>query len=257
MGGRVRRGARPRPEPVPVTGTEADLELAGTLHNLDSAGNYADWIYDIVAPYLGGSVLEIGAGHGTLTERLARGRAVTATDVSPRCVAVLEERYAGSPDVRVALADVRDAPSLGRFDAVVLINVLEHVADDTRAVRALARALAPGGHLVLVVPALRALFSDFDRRIGHYRRYERDELAVLAGAAGLDVVELRALNLVGAAAWWVMATRLGLTPTRRWATLTFDRFVVPVVSRVERRWPPPVGQSLLLVARLPREAPGG
>lgn len=237
---------------APASGAEADVELAGTLHNLDAAYNYADWIFALVIPYLGDRVLEVGAGHGTLTDRLARGRTVTATDVSPRCVALLEERYAGQANVTVVQGDVDDAPTLGRFDAVVLVNVLEHIAEDARAVRSLAQALAPGGHLVVLVPALRSLYSDFDRRIGHHRRYEREELRALAAGAGLEVVDLRAMNLVGAVAWWLLATKLGLTPTRRWAALTFDRLVVPVVCRLERRWPPPFGQSLLCVARAPR-----
>lgn len=236
---------------LPAPTSEADLELAGTLHNLDDATNYADWLCALIAPFLGQRVLEVGAGHGTLTDRLARGRTVTATDVSPRCVALLQERYARSENVTVVAAHVDDAPSLGRFDAVVLVNVLEHIADDARALRSLAEALAPGGHLVVLVPALQSLYSAFDRRIGHHRRYERDELRALATATGLEVVEMRYVNLVGALAWWVLATALRLTPTRRWAALTFDRLFVPVVRRVERRWPPPFGQSLLCVARRP------
>ncbi len=190
-----------------------------------------------MSPYLGRSVLEVGAGHGTLTDRLlAGGRTVTATDLSPRCVSVLRDRYAGSGGVTVVQADVDDAPGLGQFDSIVLVNVLEHIGDDARALRALEKALAPDGHLVLYVPAFEALYSDFDRRIGHHRRYHGDQLGALVAEAGLEVVDLRYVNLVGAVAWWVLATKLGHTPTRKWSALTFDRLFVPVISRVERRW---------------------
>ena len=248
---RFRGRLRPRPHALPAATDEADEELAGTLDNLDDAVHYADWIYSLMAPYLGNRVLEVGAGHGTLTDRLLDGRTVTATDVSPRCVSVLEDRYAGSDDVTVLQADVDDAPDLGQFDAVVLVNVLEHIADDARALRSLEKALGSGGRLVLYVPAFEALYSDFDRRIGHHRRYHAEQLRDLVTEAGLEVVDLRYVNLVGAAAWWVLATKLGQTPTKRWSAMTFDRLVVPVVSRLERRWPPPAGQSLLCVARRP------
>ena len=194
----------------------------------------------------------MGAGHGTLTDRLlAGGRTVTATDISPRCVSVLEDRYAGTSGVTVLRADVDDAAGLGQFDAVVLVNVLEHIGDDVRALRALEEALLPGGHLVLYVPAFEALYSDFDRRIGHHRRYHAAQLRDLVTKAGLEVVDLRHVNLIGAVAWWILATKLRQTPTKRWSALTFDRLFVPVISRVERRWPPPFGQSLLCVARKP------
>ena len=50
----------------------ADAELAATLDNLDGADNYAGWIFELIQPHLGGEVLEVGAGHGTFTDMLAR-----------------------------------------------------------------------------------------------------------------------------------------------------------------------------------------
>jgi 2-polyprenyl-3-methyl-5-hydroxy-6-metoxy-1,4-benzoquinol methylase len=253
LGERLRFGGRlrPRSEVGPAAADEADEELADTLDNLDDADHYADWIYSLMAPYLGKRVIEVGAGHGTLTDRLVDGRTVTATDLSNRCVAVLQDRYADIEQVTVVEGDIDDAAGLGQFDSVVLVNVLEHIADDARAVRSLEKALSPGGHLVLFVPAFDALYSDFDRRIGHHRRYRAEQLGVLVTEAGLEVVDLRYVNMVGAVAWWVLATKLGQTPTKRWSALTFDRVVVPVVSRLERRWRPPFGQSVLCVARRP------
>src|SRR6266566_435714 len=68
----------------------ADAELAETLDNLDDAANYAGWILELFAPHLGEEVLEVGAGHGTFTEKLARkAKRVVDSDVSQRCVAVL------------------------------------------------------------------------------------------------------------------------------------------------------------------------
>ena len=249
--GRLRQRSGAGPEAGPAKAADADHELAGTLDNLDDAVNYADWIYSLMGRYLGERVLEVGAGHGTLTDRLSPGRYVTATDVSARCVSVLDDRYRGSDRVTVLQADVDDAPGLGQFDSVVLVNVLEHIADDAQALRSLEKALDVGGHLVLYVPAFEQLYSDFDRRIGHHRRYRADQLRALVTEAGLEVVDLRYVNLVGAVAWWVVATKLGRTPTQRWSAMTFDRLFVPVVRRVERLRPPPFGQSILCVARRP------
>ena len=160
-------------------------------------------------------------------------------------------RKARADGVTVVQAGVDEVPALGRFDTVVLVNVLEHIPDDATAVKVLAEALVPGGHLLLYVPAFDELYSEFDRRIGHHRRYRREELEARVAAAGLEVVDARYVNLVGAVAWWVLARQLRQTPTKRWSAMTFDRVAVPVVSRLERRWPPPFGQSILCVARRP------
>ena len=75
-------------------------ELAETLESLDDASNYSKWIIELIAPYLGTNILEIGAGHGALTARLATVGHVTATEPSPRAATLLRERFATNPMTR-------------------------------------------------------------------------------------------------------------------------------------------------------------
>ncbi|MCJ7437875.1 MAG: class I SAM-dependent methyltransferase, partial [Acidimicrobiia bacterium] len=104
------------------------------------------------APYLGEEVLEVGAGHGDFTGRLAEGRFVTATDLSKRCVERLEARYGAMGNVEIRHADGADLPDEARFDSAVVINVLEHIEDDEAALRGLRNALRPGGHVLVFAP---------------------------------------------------------------------------------------------------------
>jgi 2-polyprenyl-3-methyl-5-hydroxy-6-metoxy-1,4-benzoquinol methylase len=243
--------AAPQPRRAPATFSEADRELAEALDALSEAGNYADWIVDMAQPYLGAHILELGPGHGTVTDRLARHGKVTAADLSPRCVSALQERYAEHEHVEVVLGDVADAVAGRKFDTAVLVNVLEHIDDDGQALRQLYDGLNPGGTVFLFVPAFEALYSDFDRAVGHYRRYHRDELAGKVADAGFEVLEARYVNLLGALAWWVIACRLRRFPRRTWSVKLYDRTVTPLVRRLEARWTPPFGQSVLCVGRRP------
>src|ERR1700677_1690693 len=101
------RPGRARPRPAEFS--DADRELAETLDSLDGAGNYAQWIYDLLEPHLGPTVLEVGAGHGTFTELMADRRRVVATELSPRCIAALRERFESRPEVEVLDTDVAGA----------------------------------------------------------------------------------------------------------------------------------------------------
>jgi len=232
----------------------ADAELAATLDNLDGADNYAGWIFELIEPYLGHEVLEVGAGHGTFTEMLARtAKRVVASDLSERCVSRLRERFSGEESVEILHGSIDSAGAHGPFDSVILINVLEHIEDDDGALRELGRLLRPGGRAVLWVPAFSLLYSDFDRKIGHYRRYRRPELRTQLSRAGYDVRDIRYVNAVGAVAWLVLARLLRRTPTHGTPVKVFDRYFVPQLKRLERRWQPPFGQSVLAVATRPPE----
>jgi SAM-dependent methyltransferase len=246
------REQAPHAGPPPAAFEEADVELRATLDTLDGAENYAAWIYSLTAPYLGDRVLEIGAGHGTFTTLLlGSGARVVATDRSADCVAHLRARYADHPHVEVRQGDMAEAADDGPYDSVVLINTLEHIEDDSTAVKQLASTLRPGGHLILWVPAFDRLYSNFDRQVGHYRRYRLADLRQLILNAGLTTTDLRYVNTAGAVAWWLVARRLGRTPTLPGRVKLFDQRVVPVLQRLEGGRHPPFGQSVFCVATKP------
>ena len=241
-------------EDAPAEFDESDAELASVLDSLQDADNYADWIYDLCAPHLGTEVLEIGAGHGELTERLIEGRFVTATDLSKRCVEELQARYAGMANVDVRHADIAALDDDRRYDSVVLINVLEHIPDDLAALQDLRALLKPCGRLIVFSPAFEGLYSDFDHKIGHHRRYRRSQLITVANRAGLEYVDARYVNSIGAFAWWLFARRLHQTPTQGWSVKLYDRTAVPVLRRFESRRAPRFGQSVFLVGANPAGA---
>jgi SAM-dependent methyltransferase len=238
--------------PTVASVAAADVELAETLDNLDGADNYAAWIFEQVEPHLGDAVLEVGAGHGTFTEILsARGARVVATDVSQRCADVLRERFAGDERVTVVHGGADAVAGLPPFDSAVLINVLEHIPDDDGALSDLAATLKPGGRLILWVPAFQLLYSDFDRKIGHHRRYRKGELRAQLTRAGYEVAEIRYVNSVGALAWLVVARLMHRAPTGGASVKIYDSYFVPVLKRLEGRRGAPFGQSVFAVATWP------
>jgi len=223
------------------------------LEAMVEAAAYHRWIRDEIAPYLGPRVAEIGAGRGTFSRLLLEVPAVrTLLAVEPAAAMHAHLRAALGADPRVralhgTLADVADEVA-GTLDAVLYVNVLEHVRDDAGELARARRALRPGGHLVVFVPALRWLYADFDASVGHHRRYHRAPLAALAGDAGLTVVRARYFDVAGVLPWLVAMRWLRL-PLRAASVRLYDRAVVPVMRRVESVVAPPLGKNLLLVAR--------
>ena len=174
---------------------------------------------------------------------------LTALEPSEAQCAALRERLKDHPNVVVINAQLDGSAAPGSYDTVVLLNVLEHIADDHRALGDIYERSAPGGKIVLWVPAFEALYGKFDQRIGHYRRYRRNQLLALTHNVGFQQVSARYTNLPGFFAWWLVVRVLGRTPTAGRLASIFDRFFVPVIRRVERLVHFPVGQSLLVVAQ--------
>ena len=213
---------------------------------------YRAWQLEQIEPFCGPAVLEVGAGLGEFASQLRGLQRLVLTDVDPLAVESMQRRFADRPEVEVRQLDLDGDLALDEpVDTVVAINVLEHLPDDVGALQALARLVRPGGRLVLWVPAHMALYGDFDRKVGHVRRYSPALLRQTARFAGLDVEVCRPVNLLGAFAWWA-AVRLGGTGSPKPGLVAvYDRVVVPVTRAIEKVVRPPFGQTVLCVARVP------
>jgi SAM-dependent methyltransferase len=224
---------------------DADLDVSG-----DSLPNYLSWVAELCLPRLGHRVLEVGAGLGAITARYERGRDVVANDVSPACVRALRERFADHPNVLVEDRDLRTLELDTRFDSVLMVNVLEHIADDAGALRELRRLLVPGGNVVVYVPALNGLYGARDERIGHYRRYSVWRLREVFRAAGLEPVELRWCNFLAIPAWATLGRSDVEDPQRSGRLLSlWDRTAVPAGRIIESHVRIPIGLNVLGVGR--------
>lgn len=240
-----------RSQPTPSHGDPGpSTQQQRVLEDLQQAENYRDWFVELASPWLGEEALEVGAGRGDHAAAWAReGRRMTVAESDPDRLADLRRRFKGT-DVEVISLTLPERP-VGTYSAIVAFNVLEHIEDDEAAIGTLSRALLPGGHLVIVVPAFEFAMSRFDRAIGHFRRYRTARLRDLVERHGLEVVELRYLNPIGLVGWLVLMRLLGRVPSGGRMLQVFDRFIVPLQRRLEASWSPPFGQSAFLVARHP------
>lgn len=224
-----------------------DFEFAA----LDEARNYRHALLREFGPALRGHVLEIGAGIGQLTRDLRHHPGVThllAVEPEARFCDGFRSRLPDQPLVHGTAADVDPAQP---WDAIVCVNVLEHIPEDQAELDRFQRLLAPRrGALCLFVPARPEIYAPIDRDFGHCRRYRRPELRSRIEQAGFRIERLRYYNWVGYFAWWFTFCVLRRRGFDRASVRLFDRVIFPVVHALETRvMAPPFGQSLLAIAR--------
>lgn len=225
---------------------------AATLERLALAPRYNAWMFDRLKPWVGDAVIEIGAGIGNLSAFLMDRKRVMLTDTSTHYLEALRARFAGKPQVSVKhlfLPEVDPAGYGGAFDTVICLNVLEHVEDDARSLRAILSLLKPGGRLVLLVPALPSIYGTLDRALGHYRRYGRGDLMRRFRDAGFRVPHTEYFNLGGIPGWWFTGRVLRRELIPQGSLRLYDALVP--LFRLERFLPWRVGQSLIAVGERP------
>ena len=153
------------------------------------------------------------------------------------------------PNHELLQGTIADLSSETPWNAILSINVLEHIEDDAGALRNMAAIVPAGCVIVLLLPAFPALYGPIDRNLEHFRRYSVVSLKCLAAGINLTIEKLQYMNLIGFFGWWVNARILQRQAQSTSQIAVFDKWVVPLLSWLESRFPPPFGQSLLAVLR--------
>jgi glycosyltransferase involved in cell wall biosynthesis len=200
------------------------------LEALSFAPKFNRWLADTISPFVGLSVLEIGAGMGNLTRNLCTHRkSWVATDVNVEYLDHIRNLFRHRPSLSVSNLDVADPESFvpfeGQMDTVVCVNVLEHIEDDAAALRSFRTVLEPEGRLILLVPNDPNAYGSIDREIGHYRRYTTSSLRSLIEGAGYEIEEMLSFNRISMPGWRITGQVLKAKSISRLALGVFDRFV--------------------------------
>jgi glycosyltransferase involved in cell wall biosynthesis len=224
-----------------------------TLRRMEGLAGYNRWLHDRFDAFLGQRVLEVGSGVGNQTRYFADRERVVASDIEPHYLRELRRRFEESENVRVAsftfpLAEAdRTDLRAERIDSIVCMNVLEHIEHDGPTLRDFAAVLPPGGRLVLLVPALPALYGTLDVALHHFRRYDKAGLTRLVTESGFDVQDIRFLNRPGVFGWWLNSRVLKRTVLPR-GQLSAFKWLMPILKREETH-PPSFGMSLLVLGK--------
>jgi SAM-dependent methyltransferase len=224
-------------------GSELDLFACAT--------RWKSYVRSHLQAYLSGDVLEVGAGIGAATAAFNDGTQRRWICLEPD--RALAERIKPSlpstlTNCEVVAGTLSELRSDQQFDAILYMDVLEHIeADSAELARAAAR-LRTNGVLAILSPALPWLFTPFDKAIGHYRRYTKNSLRSIAPR---DLHEIKCLYLDSIGLLASLGNKLFLrSPTPSETQIRFwDRFMVPISRFADPAVGHSIGRSILVVWR--------
>jgi SAM-dependent methyltransferase len=204
-------------------------DVCADLLNAEKAHNWKSYFSKHLRPYIKGDVLEVGAGIGANTRLFANSAFDRWVCLEPegRLVERIKAGLSSNGTRHEALIGyLRDLDPARLFDTLLYVDVLEHVEHDREEVRLAAAHLRPGGAFIVLSPAHKWLYSEFDASIGHFRRYTKATLAALTPPS-MKLEKLMYLDSAGLLA--VLGNRLVLRsklPTQN-QVLFWDNWLVP------------------------------
>jgi len=226
---------------------------------MSEAKNYYGWIAETLRSAVGQRVLDVGGGTGSLLHYFDACQQRYALDISEDCVTKLQQLFSVSQNVQVVLGDIVEPAVQQQFlnagiDSILCTNVLEHVEDDLSMLQAFHNILAPlGGCLGILVPAHQQIYGTMDQLAGHYRRYSQSLLLERLKSVGFSIEMCRYMNSVATLGWYLngcLLKKQSLADENMNAQiLAYDKFVIPMVRWAEKIIKPPIGLSVVAVAK--------
>ena len=220
------------------------------LEMMTKATNYQRWIFWVLRSYVGDRVLEVGGGVGNLTWLFVDRPLVVSTDITDYNIQKLTERFKGNKNFFAVKTDIsKSAEALRgyKFDTIVCSNVLEHIEDDSSALKNMYAVLEKGGKLALLVPAFKMLYGSVDISTSHYRRYSKEDIIKKVKDAGFDVVTSLYMNVPGFFGWYYYGKIVKAKSYPEGKLSLFNK-LVPIFAFIERVIHPPIGLSVVIIA---------
>ncbi len=238
---------------MPEVLAPGDPAGVATLEIMSAAPRYNAWMYEVIAPFVGKRILEVGSGIGNMSTHLLDGGPdhLVLTDTDAWYRQHVAARFAGRKEVRIDALTLPDRGAPARFapdrlDTVVALNVVEHIEDHVGALATIRSILEPsGGRAVILVPAHQPIYGEMDRELGHYRRYSRASLTAALEAAGFAVGAMFWFNRLGVVGWWLNGRIRRVRQISIGQIRGFDALVPGL--RFERWLPLPFGLSIIAV----------
>lgn len=221
------------------------------LDHFAYASNWKGYWSSQIAPFIGTSVIEIGAGIGSTAKSLNTKHYEKWLAVEPDITMYQRiENAKGTLDypknMDTLLGTSRNVPTNESYDSALYIDVLEHIEDDHEELSHIQKCLSKGGRVIILSPAHQWLFSEFDAKVGHYRRYDIASLTKTI-PAGFTILKIQYLDSVGMLASLVNKWFLKSESPTQAQILFWDRIIVKTSIFLDRMLGFRFGKTILCI----------
>lgn len=222
--------------------------------------NYRKYQYDLIGKFVGNDILEVGSGEKGFTNEVVKNakniKRLVSIEPSETLFKLHKDKYRFPEYVSFQMKDFFDLvpKTVGFFDTILFIHVLEHIKEDKKAIDKAYELLKPGGVILIESPALPFLYSAHDKFLGHYRRYSKKYMLGLINKKRFKVADIwyqDFIGMLGSLLYFkfkkiTLDSGSGVNLVKNQGKF-YDSYIVPLQKFVEKYIRPPIGLSLTVV----------
>ena len=177
--------------------TKKDIDYDGwELPLFDLSKNFRKYQFDLIKEFVSGNVAEIGPGSGIILELyLDHCDKLDLFEPDKNLFSKLSYKFSNHKKITVINDELNTSSNI--YDVILYLDVLEHIEDYEKEILKAHNALKKGGYLLINVPAFQFLYSDFDKDVGHFRRYSKKDITNLCSNYNLEINKLKYYDSIG------------------------------------------------------------
>lgn len=199
----------------------------------DDANFHIRYCLSFIKKYIKGDVLEIGAGCGSFTRNYVKPdhKNITLTELDNKNILDLNQKFKNFKNIKILNTTISKIKN--EYDTILYLHVLEHIKDDQNEIEEATKRLKKGGHLLIMVPAHQKIYSNLDRAVGHYRRYEREFFK--EEFLNLERVSLFSVDIIGYLLYFLnkIFFKKEIFPSRL-KIFIWDKICTPLTAIIDR-----------------------
>jgi SAM-dependent methyltransferase len=218
--------------------------IGNELTLFKEAKNWKKYYAKKLQPFIKGNVLDVGSGLGINYEYLKNAEVQSWTFLEPDNTLLSNTpKYENSKKINGTLSALN---SESKFDTIIYIDVLEHIKNDKEEVLNASNKLAKEGHLIILCPAHNSLYSPFDKAIGHYKRYNKDDATRLS-TEGLMKISAKYYDSMSIPLSFANKYILKQPYPSKQQINFWDKFIVPISKLTDWLCAYTIGKTIIII----------
>ena len=166
------------------------------LKLFDNSNNYRNYQFDLIKNKINGHLAEVGPGNGkNIFWYFNKCKQIDLFEPSLNLFNTLKKKFSNNKKI-----NLKNKEFLGKsnnYDCILYMDVIEHIKNDKKEIKKAYKALKKNGRLIINVPAFQHLYSKFDEDVGHFKRYNKNQILSLCKSLKINNIDMKYYDSIG------------------------------------------------------------